>query len=217
LREARRAAELKLMSVPEPGVSAEAASAPARSREATRRRLLDAGTALFARHGLHGATSAQVARRAGVATGTFYLHFRDKEELFRAIVFDALARLRERQERAGAAHARGSRAELRARTAELLAFAEEESELIRVVFGRGGESATLGEEVLDAIVPGIARRLDERRAAGATPPDLHPAVAAQALAAMTVRVIAWWIDHRDEASAEQVADTLLRMHPAVPA
>jgi AcrR family transcriptional regulator len=200
--------------VAEANVTSEPQSAPARSREATRRRLVEAGTALFASRGLHGATSAEVARRAGVATGTFYLHFRDKEALFRAIAFDALARLRERQERAGALHARGSRAELRARTAELIAFAAEESELIRVVFGRGAESATLGEEVLDAIVPGLARRLAERRAAGEAPPDLHPAVAAQALAAMTVRAIAWWIDHRDEASPEQVVETLLRMHPA---
>ena len=70
----------------------EPTSAAARSRADTRRRLVEAGTDLFARDGLHGVTSARIARAAGVATGTFYLHFKDKEALFREIVFAALAR-----------------------------------------------------------------------------------------------------------------------------
>ena len=50
-------------------------------REETRRRLLEAGTAAFAEIGLHGITTARIARRAGVGTGTFYLHFPDKHAL----------------------------------------------------------------------------------------------------------------------------------------
>ena len=73
------------MSVTESEVSRPAETAAARSRRETRRRLVEAGTELFAREGLHGATSAQIARRAGVAAGTFYLHFRDKQDLFREI------------------------------------------------------------------------------------------------------------------------------------
>ena len=41
-----------------------------------------------------------IARIAGVAAGTFYLHFRDKQALFREIVFEALATLEERLQRA---------------------------------------------------------------------------------------------------------------------
>src|SRR5688572_9858897 len=81
----------------------EASSAPARSRAATRQRILEAGTALFARQGLHSVTSARIAKTAGVAAGTFYLHFRDKKVLFREIMFAALARLREAQRRAAEA------------------------------------------------------------------------------------------------------------------
>ena len=73
------------MSVTESEVSQAGETAAARSRRETRRRLVEAGTELFAREGLHGATSAQIARRAGVAAGTFYLHFRDKQDLFREI------------------------------------------------------------------------------------------------------------------------------------
>jgi AcrR family transcriptional regulator len=121
-------------------------SAPARSRAETRRRLLAAAVALFAENGLHGVTSAQIARRARVATGTFYLHFADKEALFHEIAFAALAELRARQERASAGLAPGSREYLRARTEELLAFAAEKRELILMVFGRA--RARDGREVL---------------------------------------------------------------------
>jgi AcrR family transcriptional regulator len=193
-------------------VSAE--TAPARSRAETRRRLLEAAVALFAEHGLHGVTSAQIARRAGVATGTFYLHFADKEALFREIAFAALADLRARQERASAGLAPGSREYLRVRTEELIAFAAEERELIRMVFGRA-ESAGLADEVREAVVPEIQRWLERSRAEGRAPADLHPAVAAQAHAAVLTRVIAWWAADPSRATREQVVATLLRMNPSL--
>src|SRR3990172_5528227 len=189
-------------------------TAPARSRADTRRRLLEAGTALFAENGLHGVTSAQIARRARVATGTFYLHFPDKEALFHEIAFAALAELRARQERASAGLVPGSREDLRARTEELLAFAAERRELIRMVFGRA-ESAGLADEVREAVVPEIQRWLERRTSEGFAPADLHPAVAAQAHAAVLTRVIAWWVEDPTSATREQVIATLLRMNPSL--
>jgi AcrR family transcriptional regulator len=191
-----------------------AESAPARSRADTRRRLLEAGTALFAENGLHGVTSAQIARHARVATGTFYLHFADKEALFHEIAFAALAELRARQERASAGVALGSREYLRLRTEELIAFAAEKRELIRMVFGRA-ESAGLADEVREAVVPEIQRWLERRAREGVAPPDLHPAVAAQAHAAVLTRVIAWWATDPTRASREHVVETLLRLNPSL--
>jgi len=198
------------MSVAEPGVN----TAPARSRADTRRRLLEAAVALFAEHGLHGVTSAQISRRAGVATGTFYLHFADKEALFHEIAFAALAELRARQERASAGLEIGSREYLRTRTEELIDFAAEKRELILMVFGRA-ESAGLADEVREAVVPEIQRWLGRRVAEGRAPADLHPAVAAQAHAAVLTRVIAWWAADPSRATREQVVATLLRMNPSL--
>ena len=189
-------------------------TAPARSRVETRRRLLEAAIALFAESGLHGVTSAQIARRAGVATGTFYLHFADKEALFREIAFAALAELRARQERASAQATPGSREYLRVRTEEFLTFAAEKRELIRMVFGRA-ESAGLADEVREAVVPEIQRWLERRVAEGRAPADLLPAVAAQAHAAVLTRVIAWWVEDPSRATREQVVATLLRMNPSL--
>jgi len=73
--------------------------APERAREATRGRLRTSGRKLFAERGLHAVTSHDIAEAAGVAAGTFYLHFRDKHELFRVLVFEAIAELSRRIER----------------------------------------------------------------------------------------------------------------------
>jgi AcrR family transcriptional regulator len=64
-------------------------SAPARSRPtttATRDAILNAALDEFAANGFAAARLDDVARRAGVAKGTIYVHFRDKETLFEEIV-----------------------------------------------------------------------------------------------------------------------------------
>ncbi len=50
-----------------------------------RRRLMDAATQLFAEHGFHGTDTNRIARQAKVAPSTFYLHFADKTDVFRAV------------------------------------------------------------------------------------------------------------------------------------
>ena len=187
--------------------------AAARSRAETRRRLIEAGTECFASHGLHGTTSTQIARAAGVAAGTFYLHFADKQALFRAIAFDTLARLRDRMASAADAAGGDVQRQLRARMETLVAFAAEQRDLVRIVFGRGHEAGALAAEMADALFPGVETRLRDRIAEGLADPGLHAAVAAQSLLAMWTRVVAWWVEDPSRASRDAVVETLVRMHP----
>ena len=60
--------------------------------------ILAAAFEVFAAHGYEATRIDEVARQAGIAKGTIYLYFRDKEQLFRAVVrslvqkrFDAIA------------------------------------------------------------------------------------------------------------------------------
>jgi AcrR family transcriptional regulator len=64
-----------------------------RRRLQSRRRLLDAATGLFVARGYDRTRPQDIARLAGVATGTFYLHFRDKEAIFLAFADEAQERL----------------------------------------------------------------------------------------------------------------------------
>ena len=46
-----------------------------------RQRILDAAVRVFAKKGYHGAKVAEIAKKAGVADGTIYLYFRDREDI----------------------------------------------------------------------------------------------------------------------------------------
>jgi TetR/AcrR family transcriptional repressor of nem operon len=76
----------------------EAVAEGPRTPAGTRERLLDAGVAVAERHGLAGLSVNRVVAEAGVAKGTFYVHFADRtafvdalHERFHARVIDAVA------------------------------------------------------------------------------------------------------------------------------
>ena len=55
---------------------------PARAPEETRTKLVEAAGKLFNSVGYFGTDSNRIAREAGYAPGTFYVHFADKREIF---------------------------------------------------------------------------------------------------------------------------------------
>jgi AcrR family transcriptional regulator len=60
----------------------------ARRREMTRRHLMDAAAAVFARDGFHGASLDHVAATAGFTKGAVYSNFASKDDLFLAVFED---------------------------------------------------------------------------------------------------------------------------------
>ncbi len=63
-----------------------AAAAPADDESAKRRQIIDGARAVFLAQGFDAASMNDIARAAGVSKGTLYVYFKNKEELFEAIV-----------------------------------------------------------------------------------------------------------------------------------
>ena len=53
----------------------------------TRARLMDAAVSIFARDGFEAASVNEIARAADVVNGTFYLHFKDKNDIAAAVAY----------------------------------------------------------------------------------------------------------------------------------
>lgn len=75
---------------PKDRIVSEIAKAPRRSKKAEQRaetteQILDAAEYLFSRHGLHGVTLKDVARRVGVHHTLLNYYFEDKNKLFEAV------------------------------------------------------------------------------------------------------------------------------------
>ena len=72
------------------------------SDPAKARRIIDAAADLFAERHYHEVRMDDIAARAGVAKGTLYLHFKDKEALYLGLILDGMERLQAEMEAAKA-------------------------------------------------------------------------------------------------------------------
>ena len=63
--------------------------------ERTRRAILDAAAIEFGEKGFHEGSISGITRRAGVALGSFYTYFDTKDDVFRALVSDMSAQVRD--------------------------------------------------------------------------------------------------------------------------
>ncbi len=89
------------MSVTLPQSSLFAAKAKNMGKSArSRARLIDAALAVFARERLESATINEITREADMANGTFYLHFKDKEELTSVVALSLAAEITRKMDEA---------------------------------------------------------------------------------------------------------------------
>lgn len=151
-------------------------------RDATREAILAAGLHCFGRDGFRRTALDRVAREAGISRAALYLHFANKEELFRALVDDLHARaLADATAAAGAAGPLADRltAAMVAKTGrffDLLRASEHAAEFVdenhRLC---GGISATFAAKHARL----LTRMLAEAAARGEIAPTAHGASTAQ--------------------------------------
>lgn len=98
----------------------------------TLRLLLDAAAAEFGEKGFHESSVVSITQRAGVALGSFYTYFDSKDSLFRALVRDMSAQVRQTVGPVIAAESNRLEGE-RKGLAKFLSFVREHKELYRII------------------------------------------------------------------------------------
>lgn len=108
-----------------------------------RAQLIAAVRDLVETQGPDGFSVAEAARRAGVSSAAPYKHFKDRHEILRGVVAEAMDRLRAAMEAAAAAHPPGSHEAVAAVGLAYVDFARAGPGVFRLVFGltEGHENA----------------------------------------------------------------------------
>jgi AcrR family transcriptional regulator len=134
--------------------------------------LLKAARAVFAEMGSGAASVRDIVRRTDLASGTFYNYFKDKDEIFEAVVGELTGELLKRH-REGRAKARTSEEFFRKHYAvyfdfivedpELLALAQKNFTAIRTLLDKPDVRAlaqALNEDIRAAIAQGVLPNVD---------------------------------------------------------
>jgi AcrR family transcriptional regulator len=100
-----------------------------------RAQLIAAVRELVESHGPDGFSVAEAARRAGVSSAAPYKHFKDRPEILRGVVSEAMDRLRAAMAARASAHPLGSLEAVAAVGQAYVDFAKAEPGVFRLVFG----------------------------------------------------------------------------------
>jgi len=187
---------------------AEASGRQGRRRARTRAELLRAGKQLFASRGFHGTKVADIATAADVGTGTFYLHFENKDALFADLVKETSLRMREEMD-AAKIGSTDPHEQNRAATSTFFRFAAENRDVFRILFGHSAQFDTLLHEVHALFVADIEQSYSEGVDAKVFKP-FRAAIVAQAIVGMLSQLVSWWLDHQ-EIPIEEITDTAHRL------
>jgi len=185
---------------------------------ATREELLDAAERVFRKHGVGHTSLAEVADAAGVTRGAIYWHFKDKADLFQALVKRVempMNAAMEEMDRTSAADPLGAVRQLAIHALQNLAGSARTQAVFEVVFLRC--------EYTQELAPVRARQLEDRKvclrrceaafeqaiARRQLPAGTDPLVAAQSLYAFVTGLMRSWVETPTRFDLGALAPTLI--------
>ena len=177
-----------------------------RRRLQTRKQLIETTMQLVLEKGYDSISIQDITDRADLGRGTFYIHFKDKEEIVWT-VFQELFRTLEQD-----AHRQLDRNVPGVEYYGLLNIfhhAEKHRDLYRVMLGGKG-SAMLTARVQDFMAESFL--YDIRNAPPPTDVDfgIPPEIEAQILTGMISRLLFWWLETTNDYSVEQMASMIYK-------
>ena len=182
-----------------------------RSQQETRQRIREAAARLFAEHGSAATRTADIAAAAGVAVGTVYLHFKDKDALLKNLLDTALAGLRQQSQKVTVADDAPGREQVTARMTALSEFVLAEPDLAAILFDPTHLASAPGQQTIDFLVQSQEKGLFEGIAAGYYRGDLSATLVSRAMVGILIQVLGWWARHPDQATRQDVIDVLVEL------
>lgn len=187
----------------------------------TRKLLRESLMALILEEGYDAISIQDITDKANLGRATFYLHFKDKDELLLQVIDELMGDFLDQVPQISQAHWQLD--DLKALT-KLFEFAAEHYDLYRImIFGSGGITAArqLHRNIADEIKGHINSEMDEL----GTEPKVPPNFIANHFAGSLLATIYWWLDNDLPYSEEEMAvmfqkvnqldrDTLMGFNPS---
>jgi AcrR family transcriptional regulator len=178
----------------------------ARRRARTRADLLAAARRVFAARGYHDASIAEITELADVGVGTFYLHFRDKDEAFTTLLQEGLREIREQV--LAAVGERPQEQALAVVIRTILRHAYERRDLFQISLSGGGQVArTFRAQAW--LAEGLTQVLEAANARGLLKGYTLPLLA-RFITGMITQGIVWWFEH-DEPGPDLMTEQVLHL------
>jgi AcrR family transcriptional regulator len=176
----------------------------------TRRLLLDTATEMFAKSGFHAVSVAGLCRAAGLANGTFYLYFQNKDEVFKEVVAEAMLllaqQLRSPQRKTMPPIERDW-----FDVEVMVRFIEARQDLFRILISEHGLRTEDRDSLIDMFA---AQRMAELRAGkrrGDFRSGLHPELTAYGEIGLTNEILQRWLRRPRSFSRQRLIDELCRI------
>jgi AcrR family transcriptional regulator len=173
--------------------------------------LLRSALELFVEKGFENTRISEIAAAAGVAVGTIYLHFGDKEGLLYAILVAVADEIYARVKSVYTA-GESDLPEVAAHRhiEKIVEYVEENQRYAPFVFEYAFNQRRTGGRVVDLIVSQVEESIRLCQRVGIYRADIQPLLAARAEVSMNLGLISWWVNHPELAGRAEIIDTLVK-------
>jgi AcrR family transcriptional regulator len=152
-----------------------------------------------------------IAEEAGVAVGTLYHHFRDKQGLLRAILFETLHSVLGQLEAADVEPVEDNTEHAERWMQGSVAFWAQKPQWIQLLVQSDVMGTRAGQELIETLMNWSEQRMIVAQAQGRFDPDLSPKIATRALVGMWMSVATWWVRDSSVATPEEIISTISRI------
>jgi AcrR family transcriptional regulator len=186
-----------------------------RRRARTRAELLAAARQVFAARGYHEASIAEITELADVGVGTFYLHFRDKDDAFTTLLEDGFQQLRE-EVTAAVKQRESEQPVLPVIVQAIFQHAYKRRDLFEIALTGGGLSAHVRAFRVQTVLTEALTRTLETYAARGLLTGYNVPLLARFITGIITQSIAWWFEHEEPKPAAMTEQVLRFLRSGLP-